>query len=133
MLRGLLRFVTVVPYAYGALAKLNYDWLWRYEPATRWCDREIRAAAPWWLKKWLVSSPPSTCGLMVSVGGISIDAAITLLWVWPACPRRRWHMRLGAMVLAAGFHLANYCCFHLGIFPVLMLSALVLWVYVLWV
>lgn len=126
-LLALLRFTTCVPYAYGALAKLNTDWLIRLQPTTRWCEHEIPAALPHWASALLLTRvPPRACGAMLSWGGVLVDATHVPLMAWPLASGRQ-RTRRAATCLAACFHSLNAICFHLGIFPPLMLSALVLW------
>ena len=45
-----LRFVTSLPYVYGALAKVtSADWMLRQQPALRWCAHELPAS---WQAIW---------------------------------------------------------------------------------
>jgi hypothetical protein len=123
-LRALLRFLTSLPYAYGALAKLTSpDWVGRHQPAHQWCHRELLATLPAWLSPHAVAQP-ARCAALLSIGGIVVDALIVPLLALP--PPRSW-LRLLGVTLGICFHLTNACLFHIGIFPWLMLMSLVLW------
>ncbi len=111
----LLRGQVAIVYAFAALAKLSGDWL-RGEPVRQFLAEEAPTvpfigallAQPW--------SP-----YLVSYGGLLLDLALIPLLLW----RRT---RLLALALAAAFHLTNAALFPIGIFPWLMIAALVLFV-----
>ena len=120
-LLSLLRFTTLVPYAFGAYAKLSEDWALRWEPAALWCARDLPRTSPRVLAP-LLASP--LCAPALSIGGIVIDAAVPLLLALPSAASR-W--RAVGYAAALGFHVCNALLFHIGIFPAVMAGALVLW------
>ncbi|HMQ35845.1 MAG TPA: HTTM domain-containing protein, partial [Chloroflexaceae bacterium] len=109
---ALLRFQVAVVYFYGGIAKLNADWL-AGQPLGEWLSR--RADLP--LLGPLLAQPWS--GLVFGWGGLLIDLCVPFLLLWP---RTFW---LGAAV-AVGFNLLNGQIFSIGIFPYMMIAALVL-------
>ena len=139
MRHALLRFSTALPYVYGALSKLTSpDWMYRHQPARRWCEAELLPIASTLMSSAWLRSPryAPTCASLLSIGGLLIDLVAVPLLALPLLQRRhagaltmamarrgRW---LGA-ALAAAFHVCNHALFHIGIFPWLMLAALPLW------
>ena len=132
-LRFLLRFMTSVPYIYGALAKaLSADWLPRYEPTRRWCERELlgtlHTAFEWSLAAPLVTTlimqHPEECAAVLAWGGVVIDALVVPLLALP--PPRSWLRPIG-IAMALSFHACNWLFFHIGVFPLVMICSLVLW------
>ncbi|GMU53835.1 MAG: hypothetical protein AMXMBFR33_29810 [Candidatus Xenobia bacterium] len=107
----IFRFQLIVVYFYGGLAKLNADWL-RGIPVKYWLAERAASRGLDFLA-W-----PATTTL-VTTAGILIDLTAPFLLLWR---RTRW---LG-LALMVGFHLANSYLFSIGIFPWLMLAALVL-------
>ncbi len=107
----LFRFQLIVVYFYGGLAKLNADWL-RGVPVKFWLADRAAARGVDFLA-W----PMTTT--VVTYGGIVIDLLAPFLVLWRPT---RW---LGLAMLV-GFHLSNAFLFNIGIFPWLMLAALVL-------
>lgn len=107
----LFRFQLIVVYFYGGLAKLNSDWL-RGIPVKGWLAERAASRGLDFLA-WPVS------GALVTYGGILIDLLAPFLVLWRPT---RW---LG-LALLIGFHLGNAYLFRIGIFPWLMLAALVL-------
>ena len=70
-----LRFLTSVPYVYGALAKLlSDDWMFAHQPAARWCADELPTSATV-AKAWLLPFFKSrSCAAVLSYGGLMVDA-----------------------------------------------------------
>ncbi len=106
----LLMFSIALPYFFGGLAKLNYDWLVLHEPMTVWfsqgrvegLDRTV--------------SNPELWGSLLSLGGLAFDLLIVPLLLW----RRT---RVVAYLACVAFHVANSQLFNIGPFPWLMIAA----------
>ncbi len=107
----LFRFQLIVVYFYGALAKLNPDWL-RGIPVKYWLAERAASRGVEFLA-W----PMTTT--VVTYAGILIDLLAPFLVLWRPT---RW----AGLALLIGFHLSNNYLFSIGIFPWLMLGALVL-------
>ncbi|REK09734.1 MAG: hypothetical protein DWQ36_05555 [Acidobacteria bacterium] len=107
----LLQFQLAIPYVYGAIAKINYDWLVRFEPMKSWLQSgraEGGLFFSWYGTAWAPA--------MFSWGGFLLD-----LLVVPALLYRR--TRIAAFLVVVGFHLFNSQLFSIGIFPWLMIGA----------
>ena len=111
----LLRFQIGVPYFFGALAKLNTDWLLAAQPMRMWlADRtDFPIIGRWFTEPWVA--------YFMSWGGFLLDLLFVPLALW----RRT---RPFAFAFALVFHLTNYRLFHIGVFPWLMLVASVIFV-----
>lgn len=106
----LVRFQLAIVYAFGAIAKLNVDWL-RGEPMFTALLRGDLVVP------FTESLAPATVALAIAWGGLLVDAGLPVL----LCFRRtRW---LG-FAIAVAFHLANEQLFRLGVFSYLMIGAL---------
>ena len=109
----LLRAQVGIPYFYGGIAKLNSDWLVGGEPMRTWLHPLTRVqgghifAADWVVYGFVI-------------GGVLLDLLVVPLLVW----RRT---RLFAFVAAVLFNLINSVIFDIGIFPWLMLGALLIY------
>lgn len=108
----LLRFQILVPYTFGGLAKLDADWLIRAQPMRIWLTQPT---GDWRIPAF--DHPGAAYFFSWSGLGIDLLAAPGLLW------RRS---RPYAMAVLAAFHLVNSQLFEIGVFPWLMLAALVL-------
>lgn len=110
-----LQLLLSVPYSYGAIAKMNEDWLLRAQP----------------LKSWFSPGRPASLGVplglgttwwwpwFIAWGGFAFDAAIVpLLFSRPLRPL--------AFAGAITFNCMNKLMFNIGVFPYAMLSMLVL-------
>jgi len=107
-----LRFQIGVVYFYGGLAKLNLDWL-----------------HGWPMKHWLTEfdthSPLGSLlsqawmGHFMSISGLLLDLLAVPLLLWK-------RTRLTTACLLLTFHLVNSRLFFIGVFPWLMLGALLL-------
>lgn len=106
----LLRFQIGVPYFFGGLAKLNYDWLVRGEPIGLWLRRDLAEGnldLPFFRESW--------SGHLFAWGGTIFDLAIVPLLLWP-------RTRIWAFFGALGFHLMNSQLFEIGVFPWMMMA-----------
>ncbi|HKY43073.1 MAG TPA: HTTM domain-containing protein [Pyrinomonadaceae bacterium] len=108
----LLRAQVGIPYFYGGIAKLNSDWIIGGEPMRTWLHPLTRVpgghifAADWVVYGFVI-------------GGLMLDLLVVPLLLW----RRT---RLFAFVAAIAFNLINAVIFDIGIFPWLMLGALLI-------
>ena len=107
----LLRFQLFVVYFYGAIAKLNPDWL-AGEPMYS----EIVRRAPD-VPQVATHFPPALLAYTIAYGGILVDATVPVL----LCFRRT--RRVG-FVAAALFHLLNEVFLQIGVFSYLMTGAI---------
>ena len=106
----LVRFQLGMPYVFGAIAKLNWDWL-RGQPAELFLMG--RDNTP------VIGSLMALAGSkwVMAYGGIAFDFLIVPLLMY----RRT---RVIAIVLAMSFHLTNATIFTIGVFPWFMLATL---------
>ena len=104
----LMRFQVGVPYFFGGVAKLNFDWLVRAEP--------LRAALRVHRDLPLVGSLLSSDGVahVLAWGSTALDLLVPFLLV-----HRR--TRTAGFAAALTFHLINSRLFDIGIFPWLMI------------
>lgn len=109
---ALLRFQVGLVYFYGGIAKLNADWL-SGQPLGEWLARRdhLPLVGPLLAQPW--------AGVAFGWGGLLVDLCVPFLLLWP---RTFW---LGAAA-AVAFNLLNARIFSIGIFPWLMIAALVL-------
>ncbi len=109
----LLRAQIGIPYFYGGIAKLNSDWIPGGEPMRIWLSPLARLPkfGHIFAADWLVYS--------FVIGGLMIDLLVVPLLLW----RRT---RLFAFAAAVVFNLINAVIFEIGIFPWLMLGALLI-------
>src|SRR5215203_3167996 len=103
----LLRAQVGIPYFYGGIAKLNSDWIRGGEPMRTW----LRPLGPTFAADWLVYG--------FVIGGLMLDLLVVPLLLW----RRTRPFAFAAAVL---FNLMNAVIFDIGIFPWLMLGALLI-------
>lgn len=109
----LLRAQVGIPYFYGGIAKLNSDWIRGGEPMRIWLSplTRMRGFGHIFASDWVVYS--------FVIGGLMIDLLVVPLLLW----RRT---RLFAFAAAVLFNLINAVIFEIGIFPWLMLGALLI-------
>lgn len=109
----LLRAQVGIPYFFGGIAKLNSDWLQGGEPMRIWLRPFVKVPGFGHLfgADWVVYS--------FVIGGLLLDLLVVPLLLW----RRT---RLFAFVAAVLFNLINALIFEIGIFPWLMLGALLI-------
>ena len=100
----LLRFQVAIPYLYGGINKLGYDWLVRAQPLGIWLpEGKLHLQGAW------IAYAMSWAGLL-----LDLLAVPALLW------RRS---RPFAVAVLIAFHLANAMVFRIGVFPWLMIWA----------
>jgi hypothetical protein len=109
----LLRAQVGIPYFYGGIAKLNRDWIIGGEPMRIWLRplTKMPALGPIFGAEWVVYS--------FVIGGLLLDLLVVPLLLW----RRT---RPFAFAAAVVFNLINAVIFDIGIFPWLMLGALLI-------
>ncbi len=109
----LLRAQVGIPYFYGGIAKLNSDWIHGGEPMRTWLSPLTRATggSPVFTSDWVVYG--------FVIGGLMLDLLVVPLLLW----RRT---RIFAFAAAVVFNLINAVIFDIGIFPWLMLGALLI-------
>lgn len=107
----ILRFQLLVMYAYGAIAKLNPDWL-RGEPM-----HSILVNGHPLVPEIAYSFPPAPLAYAIAYGGILADAAIPLLLAF------RRTVVIG-FVYACVFHILNAVFLNIGIFSYLAIAAI---------
>ena len=109
----LLRAQVGIPYFYGGVAKLNHDWIYGGEPMRSWLRPLTRVAG---------GSHIFTADFVVYsfvIGGLMLDLLVVPLLLW----RRT---RLLGFAAAVVFNLINSAIFDIGIFPWMMLGALLI-------
>ncbi len=108
----LLRAQVGIPYFYGGIAKLNSDWIHGGEPMRSWLRPLTKLpGGQIFAAEWVVYS--------FVIGGLMLDLLVVPLLLW----RRT---RLFAFAAAVVFNLINAVIFDIGIFPWLMLGALLI-------
>lgn len=109
----LLRAQIGIPYFYGGIAKLNRDWIQGGEPMRTWLRPLTKMPALGFIfgSEWVVYS--------FVIGGLLLDLLVVPLLLW----RRT---RPFAFAAAVAFNLINAVIFEIGIFPWLMLGALLI-------
>ena len=110
----ILRAQIVIVYVYAGIAKLNIDWL-AGRPMRDWLLRRAYYpfAGPFFETEF--------AGLFFSYGGLLLDLTIGFLLLWR-------QTRLPAFLALLFFHLMNKWLFNIGIFPYLMIAAIILFV-----
>jgi hypothetical protein len=110
----LLRAQIGIPYFYGGIAKLNSDWIHGGEPMRIWLGplTKVPGFGHIFAADWLVYG--------FVFGGLLLDLLVVPLLLW----RRT---RLFAFAAAVVFNLINALIFEIGIFPWLMLGALLIY------
>jgi hypothetical protein len=109
----LLRAQVGIPYFYGGIAKLNSDWVLGGEPMRTWLRplTGMPGVGSTFASDWVVYG--------FVIGGLMLDLLVVPLLLW----RRT---RIFAFVAAVLFNLINAVIFDIGIFPWLMLGALLI-------
>ena len=110
----LLRVQVGIPYFFGGIAKLNSDWVHGGEPMRIWLSPlvKIPAFGHIFASGWVVYS--------FVIGGLLLDLLVVPLLLW----RRTRPFAFAGAVL---FNLINAVIFEIGIFPWLMLGALLIY------
>ncbi len=104
----LLRAQVGIPYFFGGIAKLNSDWVRGGEPMRTW----LRPMGAFFAQDWVVYA--------FVIGGLMLDLLVVPLLLW----RRTRPFAFAAAIL---FNLINSVIFDIGIFPWLMLGALLIY------
>ncbi|MBV1859727.1 MAG: HTTM domain-containing protein [Nannocystaceae bacterium] len=133
--RALILVQLGIVYVYGALAKLNVDWIVYHQPIRRWMKGSARRVVKTpWIRQLeslqhsifpdgvpvterlhdFVASEQFT--VFVAYGGVLFDLLIAPALAWKKTRRL-------AVVAAVGFHVSNMHLFSIGVFPWLMLAA----------
>jgi hypothetical protein len=107
----LLRFFVWMAYFYGALAKLNPDWLAGY-PMKLWLPGTQLPLHTEWLDELFRSN---ALAYFFTYGGLLFDAVVPFMLYSPAL--RRW-----TLPPAIFFHLTNSFVWNIGTFPFAMLA-----------
>ena len=109
----LLRAQIGIPFFYGGIAKLNHDWIYGGEPMRIWLSPLTRVPAfgHFFAADWVVYG--------FVLGGLLLDLLVVPLLLWRCT-------RLFAFAAAVAFNLINALLFEIGIFPWLMLGALLI-------
>jgi hypothetical protein len=109
----LLRAQIGIPFLYGGIAKLNSDWIYGGEPMRIWLSPLTRVPGfgHIFAADWVVFS--------FVIGGLMLDLFVVPLLLW----RRTRPFAFAASVV---FNLINAVLFDIGIFPWLMLGALLI-------
>ena len=104
-----LRAQIAIPYVFGAISKLNGDWLHGL-PLRLWMPRmtHIREIIPFFGEPWLA--------MLMSYSGFLLDLLAVPLLLW----RRARPWAFGVIVV---FHVCNALMFRIGIFPWFMICA----------
>lgn len=99
----ILRGQMAVVYTYGAIAKMNADWL-NGEPMRDWLSTrtDFPVIGHLFGQEWMVFA--------FSYGGLLFDLLVVPMILWRST-------RLLALAWAFAFHLSNYQLFNIGIFP----------------
>ncbi|XP_031567845.1 vitamin K-dependent gamma-carboxylase-like [Actinia tenebrosa] len=112
----LFRFQLFVVYFYAGLAKLNYDWFFRFEPMTIWSGfprfSMFRKIASLLLPN---DSVQKFLGTFFSIGGLSFDLFIGFFLLIPK-------LRPVGILFTFFFHLSNHFLFKIGTFPWVMIG-----------
>jgi len=104
----ILRLQIGIPYFYGGLAKINWDWL-NGEPVRTWfLDPQYKKIPDWLKTEEFVQ--------FVSYAGLSFDLLIVPFLLWK-------RTRLFAYASCVVFHLTNSQLFTIGVFPWFMIGA----------
>ena len=109
----LLRAQVGIPFFYGGIAKLNSDWIHGGEPMRSWLRplTKVPGGSEFFTSDFVVYS--------FVFGGLLLDLLLVPLLLW----RRT---RIFAFAAAVLFNLVNAVIFDIGIFPWLMLGALLI-------
>jgi vitamin K-dependent gamma-carboxylase len=105
----LLRFQLGTVYVFGAVAKLNPDWLLRAQPLRIWlgANVDLPLIGPWMELPWV--------GYVASYAGLLFDSAVVPLLL---CRRTRVLAYVGVLI----FHLLTALLFRIGMFPWIMIA-----------
>jgi vitamin K-dependent gamma-carboxylase len=108
--RFTLQAQIAIVYTFGAIAKMNYDWL-HGVPVAQWMQNSA-SRNPWAAD--IIAAPEMVP--LILWGGLLFDLLIVPALLW----RRT---RVAAIVVSILFHGANSVLFNIGVFPWMMLGA----------
>lgn len=100
-----------VVYTYGAIAKMNADWLFGFEPIRHWLHFRAETA----MEPMASLLRTEEVVGFVAWGGTLFDLVVVPALVWRKT-------RVPAVVLSLCFHLTNNYLFNIGIFPWFMIA-----------
>ena len=105
----LLRFQIAIPYTYGAIAKMNPDWL-AGRPLKMWLSNktDFPIIGRFFQEEWMI--------LLMSRGGLLLDLLMVPFLLYK--PTRIYAFLVGVL-----FHLMNHKLWNIGIFPWFMIAA----------
>ena len=105
----LMRFMVGVPYFFGGIAKINWDWL-RGQPLTIWLAdaMDVPVIGQYFDEHWMI--------LFMSYSGLLLDLLVVPLLLFK-------RTRIPGYLFILLFHLLNTQMFHIGIFPWFMIAA----------
>ncbi len=105
----ILRFQIGVVYVFGAIAKLNPDWLLRAQPMRIWLggNVDLPLVGPLLHEAWI--------GFLFSYAGIAFDALVVPALLWS---RSRPYAYVSVLV----FHVCTRILFPIGVFPWMMIA-----------
>lgn len=112
---ALVPFQVGLVYFFAGVAKLDPDWLWRAEPLATWLPAQAHRPL---LGPWLAH--PAAPWLL-SWGGLLYDLSVPFALAWRRT--RPW-----ALLAAFGFHAVTGWLWPIGVFPVLMSAAVLVFV-----
>ena len=110
----IFKFQIFIVYFFGALAKINYDWL-NGHPLKEWIENFIDLGH----YQYLLYTPYSIAFL--AYGGIFVDLLTPIL----LCFKQTF---IYGAIIALTFHFCNAHMFNIGVFPYLMSGTLVLFI-----
>ncbi len=110
----IFKFQIFIVYMFGALAKINYDWL-NGHPLKEWIENFIDLGH----YQYLLYTPYSIAFL--AYGGIFVDLVTPIL----LCFKQTF---IYGAIIALTFHCCNAHMFNIGVFPYLMSGTLVLFI-----
>mmetsp|Transcript_29444 Transcript_29444/g.83027 ORF Transcript_29444/g.83027 Transcript_29444/m.83027 type:complete len:591 (-) Transcript_29444:144-1916(-) len=103
-----IRLIFCIPYFFGAIAKMNSDWLFRAQPLTMWFKGR-GGLFDYPLFPWFIAWSGMVFDLVISF----------LLWYRPT-------RYLLAFPASLTFNISNKLMFNIGIFPMMMIASLIL-------
>ncbi|CAD7697613.1 unnamed protein product [Ostreobium quekettii] len=106
----IFRLIFCVPYFFGGIAKLNSDWLFRAQPLKDWFTGGGPLLEAWWFP-WFIAET-----------GVMFDLVISFLLFY-----RPTRYLLG-FPAALVFNISNKFIFNIGVFPLAMITSLVLFI-----
>jgi len=115
----ILQFQMGCVYFFGAIAKINRDWLYDGEPLNMWLYNRTDKALLVPFTQW------EHFGLFMSWSGFLIDLLAVPFLLWK-------RTRVAMFLILLTFHLSNKYMFHIGIFPWMSIAATTLFLSASW-